>query len=239
MFTVLIVDDEPHARQELRRALSEAADIRIEGECGNAIEALAMIARNKPDVVFLDIQMPQITGIEMLGLLDHATMPYVVFVTAFDDYAVQAFEKNAFDYLLKPVTRDRLELTLDRLRHNRRAQDFSVLSEATRLRQIPCFGQHMVFLLKIDQVEYVESRAAGIYVVDLDGEERPTDVPLNVLQQRTPLLRCHRQFLINVDQVQKLRYVDSGLAEFVTRRGRPIPISRRLLPSIKERLGIV
>ena len=115
------------------------------------------------------------------------------------------------DDLLKPVTRDRLELTLERLRTDRRSQDFSVLPEANHLRQIPCFGQHMVYFLKIDAVECVESRAVGVCVTDLEGVERPTAVPLNILQRRTPLLRCHRQFLVNVDQVQKLRYVDSGL----------------------------
>lgn len=239
MITALIVDDEPHARQELRRALADAPDIEIIGECGNAIEALAAIGRRKPDVVFLDIQMPQITGIEMLGLINHGNMPYIVFLTAFDDYAVQAFEKNAFDYLLKPVTRERLDLTLDRLRSDRHTQDFSVLPEANHLRQIPCFGQHVVYFVKVDEVESVESRLSGVYVTDLAGEERPTAVPLNILQRRTPLLRCHRQFLINVNQVEKLHYIDAGLAEFVTRRGRAIPISRRLLPAIKDQLGIV
>ena len=115
------------------------------------------------------------------------------------------------DDLLKPVTRDRLELTLERLRTDRRSQDFSVLPEANHLRQIPCFGQHMVYFLKIDAVECVESRAVGVYVTDLEGVERSTAVPLNILRRRTSLLRCHRQFLVNVDQVQKLRYVDSGL----------------------------
>jgi len=239
MITALIVDDEPLARQELRRTLEPARDIHILGECGNAIEAFTRIHVEKPDVVFLDIQMPQITGFEMLGMLDPANMPHIVFLTAYDEYAVAAFEKNAFDYLLKPVTADRLELTLERLRHSLSSNDFSVLPEANRLRQIPCFSQNSIIFLKLDEVECVESRATGIYVSDLEGHERPTTLRLNVLQQRTPLLRCHRQFLVNIDLVQKLHYLESGLAEFITRHGRAIPISRRLLPEIKERLGIV
>lgn len=239
MMTALIVDDEPFARQELRRTLEPASDIHILGECGNAIEALSRIHSDKPDVVFLDIQMPQITGVEMLSMLDPASMPHIVFLTAYDEYAVQAFEKNAFDYLLKPVTADRLTLTLERLRNSMYQQDFSVLPETNHLRQIPCFSQHAIIFLKMDEVEYVESRASGIYVSDIEGHERPTTLRLNILQQRTTLLRCHRQYLINIDLVQKLRYLESGLAEFVTRRGRTIPISRRLLPEIKERLGIV
>lgn len=238
MINALIVDDEPLARQELRRTLEPAKDIHILGECSNAVEALTRIYQDKPDVVFLDIQMPQITGIEMLSMLDPARMPHIVFLTAYDEYAVQAFEKNAFDYLLKPITTDRLELTLERLRNSTLRHDFSVLPETNRLRQIPCFSQQTVIFLKIDEVECVESCASGVYVSDLEGNERPTGLRLNVLQQRTSLLRCHRQFLVNIDLVQKLRYLESGLAEFVTQRGRVIPISRRLLPEIKERLGI-
>jgi two-component system LytT family response regulator len=114
-----------------------------------------------------------------------------------------------------------------------------VLPEVSHLRQIPCFSQNAIVFLKVDEVECVESRATGIFVSDLDGNERPTTLRLNVLQQRTPLMRCHRQFLVNLDLVQKLQYLESGLAEFITRRGRAIPISRRLLPEIKERLGIL
>jgi len=221
MITTLIVDDELFARQALRRALEPETDIQILGECGNAIEALARIQAEKPDVVFLDIQMPQITGIEMLAMLDAESMPHIVFLTAYDEFAVKAFEKNAFDYLLKPVTAERLALTLQRLRDSAGTvqQDYSVLPEARRLRQIPCFIQHDVIFLKLDEIECVESRASGIYVSDTQGNER--------------------QFLVNLDLVQRLRYLEGGLAEFVMRRGRAIPISRRLLPDIKERLGIV
>jgi two-component system LytT family response regulator len=238
MITALIVDDEPFARRDLQRALEPAKDIQIIGECGNAIDALTRIHVDKPDVVFLDIQMPQITGIEMIGMLDPETMPHIVFLTAYDEYAVRAFEKNAFDYMLKPVTADRLELTLERLRNSFFKHDFSVLPEVNHLRQIPCYGLHSVVFVQATDVEFVEARTTGIYVSDLDGQEHPTALRLNILQQRTNLLRCHRQYLINVDLVHKLQYLESGLAEFVTRRGRVIPISRRLLPEIKERLGI-
>ncbi|BEV72302.1 two-component system response regulator BtsR [Paludibacterium sp. THUN1379] len=238
MITALIVDDEVHARQALRRSLEPARDIQILAECGNALEALARIHADKPDVVFLDIQMPQVTGLEMLSMLDPKHMPFIVFLTAYDEYAVSAFEKNAFDYLLKPVTADRLALTLDRLRHSLIHQDFSALPEAKHLRQIPCFSLQSIVFLKMEEVEYIESRTTGVYVRDTLGKEHLTSLRLNVLQQRTPLMRCHRQYLINVDQVEKLQYLESGLAEFVTRSGRVLPISRRLLPDIKEQLGI-
>lgn len=115
--TALVIDDELFAREELIELLEETEQITIIGEASNAIEGLKKINQLKPDVVFLDIQMPQVTGIELLGMLDPDTMPKVVFVTAYDQYAIQAFEDNAFDYLLKPVDPCRLEKTVKRLKN--------------------------------------------------------------------------------------------------------------------------
>ncbi|MCR6551779.1 response regulator, partial [Aeromonas sp. CPF2-S1] len=98
MIRTLIVDDEPYAREELAELLASDPDIEILGMAGNAIEALGLIQQLKPDVVFLDIQMPKLSGMELVAMLD--PLPRIVFVTAFDDYAIQAFEENAFDYLL-------------------------------------------------------------------------------------------------------------------------------------------
>ena len=99
---VLIVDDEPLARENVRCLLEEHDDIEIMDECANAIEAISVIHKKKPDVVFLDIQMPRITGLEMVRMLDPEDRPYIVFLTAFNEFARQAFEEHAFDYLLKP-----------------------------------------------------------------------------------------------------------------------------------------
>jgi two-component system LytT family response regulator len=100
---VLIVDDEPLARENLRVLLESASDIEIVGECANAVEAIGAVHKLRPDVLFLDIQMPRISGLEMVGMLDPEHRPYIVFLTAFDEYAVKAFEEHAFDYLLKPI----------------------------------------------------------------------------------------------------------------------------------------
>ncbi len=103
MIKALIVDDELHAREALEDELLTLGDVEVMGRCNNAIDALKTINQTRPDVVFLDIQMPRVTGLELLAMLDPDTMPKVVFVTAYDEYALQAFEENAFDYLLKPV----------------------------------------------------------------------------------------------------------------------------------------
>ena len=114
MLRVLIVDDEPLARENLRILLETQRDIEIVGECGNAVEAIGAVHKLRPDVLFLDIQMPRISGLEMVGMLDPEHRPYIVFLTAFDEYAVKAFEEHAFDYLLKPIEAARLEKTLAR-----------------------------------------------------------------------------------------------------------------------------
>lgn len=116
MIRTLIVDDEPYAREELMQQLAAEPDIELLGTAANAIEALPLIQRLRPDVVFLDIQMPKLSGMELVAMLD--PLPRIVFVTAFDDYAIQAFEENAFDYLLKPVEPARLAKTLARLRQD-------------------------------------------------------------------------------------------------------------------------
>jgi two-component system LytT family response regulator len=236
---ILIVDDETLARQELRVLLEEAEDLEIIGECANAVEALAAINRLRPDVVFLDIQMPRISGLELLSMLppDHA--PHVVFLTAHDDYAVRAFEENAFDYLLKPIDRARLEKTLHRLRRDRSPQNMQVLQDSNQLKQIPCSGLNRVYLMKLDEIEYVSSKQSGVYVVGANGQERFTELTLRTLEEKTPLIRCHRQFLVNPDRIKEIQFTDNGLAEITTVSGLSVPVSRRFLGPLKDRLGIV
>jgi two-component system LytT family response regulator len=238
MMNILIVDDETLARQELRCLLDEAEDIHIVGECANAVEAVAAINRLQPDVVFLDIQMPRVTGLELLSMLAPERMPHIVFLTAHDEYALQAFEENAFDYLLKPIDAARLEKTLHRLRRDRSPQNLSALQDANQLKQIPCSGLNRVYLMKFEEIEYVSSKQSGVYVVGANGQERFTELTLRTLEEKTPLIRCHRQYLINPDRIKEIHFTDNGLAEITTAAGLSVPVSRRFLSSLKDRLGI-
>lgn len=235
---VLIVDDEAPARDELRCLLEQAGDVEIIAESANAIEAIAAINRQSPEVVFLDIQMPRVNGLEMLSMLDPERMPRIVFLTAHDEYAVQAFEANAFDYLLKPIDAGRLDKTLQRLRRDRAAQDLAPLTGNAPLKQIPCSGQNRIYLVRLDEVEYISSTPSGIFVIAQDGQERFTELTLRTLEDRTPLMRCHRQYLVNPDRIKEIRFSDNGLAEILTIGGQIVPVSRRFLGPLKERLGI-
>ena len=230
MLRVLIVDDEPLARENLRVLLQEQSDIEVVGECANAIEGIGAVHKLRPDVLFLDIQMPRISGLEMVGMLDPEHRPYIVFLTAFDEYAVKAFEEHAFDYLLKPIEEKRLEKTLTRLCQERTAQQ--------PLKFIPCTGHSRIYLLQMDDVAFVSSRLSGVYVTSAEGNEGFTELTLRTLESRTPLIRCHRQYLVNMAHLKEIRLEDNGQAELVLRAGQTVPVSRRYLKSLKEAIGL-
>ncbi|MDR3432688.1 MAG: two-component system response regulator BtsR [Rouxiella aceris] len=239
MLRVLIVDDEPLALENLRLQLEDEDDIDIVGECTNAIEAIGMIHKIRPDVVFLDIQMPRISGLEMVGMLDEQHRPHIVFLTAFEEYAVQAFEQCAFDYLLKPIQTLRLQKTLARLRQGYQAQDVSRLPQYQQpLKFIPCISSNRIWLLQMEDVAFVGSRVGGVYVTRQDGKEMFTELTLRTLEVRTPLLRCHRQYLVNMDYLKEIRLEDKNQAELLLRNDQVVPVSRRYLKSLKETVGL-
>lgn len=237
MLKVIIVDDEQPARDELSNLLSAQTDIEIVAQCGNALEAIPAIHRLQPDVVFLDIQMPRISGLELVAMLDPDTLPYIVFVTAFDEYAIQAFEQHAFDYLLKPIDRPRLEKTLERLRKGHTVRQNLQPLTGAQLKHIPCHGLNRIFLLRLEEVEYLSSELSGIHVVG-SGQSGYTQLTLKTLEEKTPFVRCHRQYMVNADKLREIQLLDNGAAEVITYSGERIPVSRRYLKSLKECLGI-
>lgn len=250
MLTALIVDDEPLAREELRLLLQASGCIEVLGECAHALEALPAIHRLKPDVLFLDIQMPRISGLELVGMLDPEALPHIVFVTAFDEYALRAFEEHALDYLLKPLDPARLQRTLDRLvqlarRENPVADGQGATAPgsgdpglvAAPLRTIPCIGHNRILLLPLAEVEYVHSDLTGNRVVA--GERQgTTELTLRTLEEKSGFLRCHRQYLLNPALIREILLLEGGLAEVVTLGGHKVPVSRRYLKALKEQLGI-
>ncbi len=162
-----------------------------------------------------------------------------MFLTAFDEYAVKAFEEHAFDYLLKPIEEKRLEKTLTRLRQERTVQDVTLLPENQQpLKFIPCTGHSRIYLLQMDDVAFVSSRLSGVFVTSAEGNEGFTELTLRTLESRTPLIRCHRQYLVNMAHLKEIRLEDNGQAELVLRAGQTVPVSRRYLKSLKEAIGL-
>lgn len=234
MITAIIVDDELFAREELADLLSEHQDIEIIGQCSNAIEALQVIIKLKPQLVFLDIQMPKITGMELIGMLDPDTMPYVVFVTAFDEFAVKAFDNHAFDYLLKPIDETRLIQTLNRIRKDISPKPVHILAPK-ELTHLPCYSGTKLKVLALSEVEYIFSDLSGIHVAT-SKELVHTHLTLKVLEEKTSLVRCHRQYLIKPDAVSEIEALETG-AEVTTLSGAKVPVSRRYLKPLKQLFG--
>ncbi|MCE0493224.1 two-component system response regulator BtsR [Vibrio salinus] len=237
MIKTLVIDDEMLAREELISQLEDYEEIQVIGEANNAIEGLKMINQLKPDVVFLDIHMPQISGMELLSMLDPDTMPFVIFVTAYDQYAIKAFEDNAFDYLLKPIQEDRLNKTINKLlRRTSMIQNTSTIVPKC-LEQIPCVGLNRILVIPVKQIEYAFSDISGVHV-KTNKQTATSQLTLKQLEEKTPLMRCHRQYLINTSSINEIRLLDNGLAEIITISNHTVPVSRRYLKQLKEAIGI-
>lgn len=236
MIRALIVDDEPHAREELEALLQETGAFKVVGSCANAIEALQGIRRERPDVLFLDIQMPVIGGFELLAMIDEAVMPHVVFVTAYDEYALKAFEEKTLDYLLKPVDRDRLARTVAKL-HQALDSPAQPIYATPPVERIPCLRGSRIKLVPAGDVEAVRSDLAGVHVVTSEGEFF-TELTLKVLEDRAGLFRCHKQYLVNLERVDEIALLESGQGEIRTLSGHTLPVSRRYLKNLKESLNL-
>ena len=232
----LIIDDELHAREEMAALLQESGVIEVVGNCSNGFDALKMINRLKPEVLFLDIQMPVINGFELLNMINRELMPHVVFVTAYDQYSLKAFEEKTLDYLLKPVDSERLAKTLVKLQETLSTNERPdyIPEEITR---IPCLIGNRIKLVRTEEMEFLQASPAGVHVSTQNGEYY-TEVTLKVLEERSALLRCHKQYLINLDAIDEIVLLDGGMARIKTYSGKTVPISRRYLKIIKKKLLI-
>jgi two-component system LytT family response regulator len=233
----VVVDDERHAREELVQLLSEIGDVTVVAACANAVEALHAVSTLRPDVLFLDVQMPEVNGFQLLGMIDDDLMPNVVFVTAYDDFAMKAFEENALDYLLKPVLPERLARAVEKVRRFV-GEPRRPIHDTPPIERVPCSGAQTIRLVDVGDIEFVRSSAAGVYVVTASGELF-TELTLRVLETRTgKLIRCHKQYLVNLGQVREMVRSEDGTAVMKTRSGKEVPVSRRLLVKLKDALGI-
>ncbi len=236
MIRALIIDDEQHAREELEHLVNETGAFEILGCCTNAIDALRRIRTEKPELLFLDIEMPALNGFELLAMIEDELMPHVVFVTAYNEHALKAFEEKTLDYLLKPVSPERLLKTVNKVREAIRRGD-PPRYQAESLRHIPCQFANRVKLISPAAVDYVFSDVAGIHVVTSEGQFF-TELTLKVLEERTALLRCQRQFLVNPENIDEIKLLANGLAEIKTLLGHTLPVSRRYLRQLKGYLEL-
>jgi two-component system LytT family response regulator len=247
----LIVDDEPLARERLRRMLEGTAEVEVVGECGNGTAAVGEIGRLDPDIVFLDVQMPELDGFGVLGKLPPEHLPVVVFVTAYDKYALRAFEVHALDYLLKPFDRERLDATLARVRDELGRRDGAEVSQRLlalleSLKAKSAFVERMVvktggriFFLRVEEIDWIE--AAGNYVKLHVGKEshllRETMTALEGKLDPKRFLRIHRSTFVQIDRIKEIQPWFHGDYIVILRDGTKLTLSRSYRDRLEEMQG--
>jgi DNA-binding LytR/AlgR family response regulator len=237
----LIVDDEAPARAELRYLLERADGVEVVGEAASVREALALASRLDYDVVFCDISMPELTGIDAArGLASWPTSPLVVFVTAHQDYAVQAYSVDGFDYLLKPVSEERLARTIARLQSARRGQPSRTAGPAVV--KLPVTRGGSAVLLDPEDVYWAEANGDSSRVATYD-ELLQSGQSMRELEDILPsarFFRIHRRHLVNLKQVVRLELAESGrwVVQLSDRDGTVLEVARRQTRALKQHLGL-
>jgi two-component system LytT family response regulator len=241
----VIVDDEELARSLVRQLLAAHPDIRILAECANGFEAVKAVAETKPDLLFLDVQMPQLDGLEVLELIERDTTgrPAVIFVTAYDQYALKAFDANAVDYLLKPFDRARFDTALARARARlvsgaAPAPD-PLASRGAPLSRVVVKDGVTVTVLPVSKIDYV--KAEDDYVLlRADGRNHLKNQTLASLEVALPkerFVRIHRSYLLNLDRLVRLEPSPTGAPTAVLTDGARLPVSRAGAQRLHEILG--
>jgi two-component system LytT family response regulator len=213
-FKTILIDDEPLALKRLKRLLEKYNAIEIVAEAANGKQGLDLIEQHKPDLIFLDVEMPLVNGFEMLGKLKH--QPKVIFTTAFEDYAIKAFEENSIDYLLKPIETERLDKAIEKLKRFNVSDKSTEPSQIHELlkslnakkenKSIPVRIGDKILLIKAEQIIYFEAKEKYVYIITDEGREYLTDFTLASLEEKLslPFLRVHRAFIINCDKIKEL-----------------------------------
>src|SRR5882724_10963951 len=244
MIRALIADDEWAARAKLQLWLVEQGDIEVVAQCADGFDAAEAIGRVKPDVVFLDIQMPGLTGLEVAAQLEQATAPLLVFVTAFNEHAIRAFELSAIDYLLKPYDKDRLLKTLARVRT--RTQDRAARSNAVATARaqtnsserllVPENGQ--LLLIESASIEWIEADDNYVHVYTAQRSyllRRTLQDLLSQLGERQ-FARIHKSTAVNISAIAALVPLFKGDHEVQLRSGKSLRLSRRYKDALFDRM---
>lgn len=245
-FRTIIIDDERLAREELKSVLKDFNEINVIDEAQNGDEGIEKIKKHQPDLIFLDVNMPGLTGFEMLKKLDE--IPHVIFVTAYDEYAIKAFEVNALDYLLKPVDVDRLNEAIDKLKSTDDNEFESSLTSRIDRKNRPLTVEDKVFIkdgekcyfVELSEVRMLESD--GNYVKVYFGNSRPLILrSLNSFEERLDqahFFRANRKFIINLNWIEKIENWFNGGLQVQLKGGDKIEISRRQAIRFKDMLSL-
>jgi len=247
--STLIVDDEALARERLRKLLAPEPEVEIVGECSNGPEAISFIRKHRPDLVLLDVQMPEVSGFDVLRALPVETWPAVIFVTAHDQHAVAAFEVHAQDYLLKPFTQARLLAAVEHVRQYLETRQAAALHrqlagllksaepEPAYLSRVAVKTGPQTLFIRVEDIDYIE--AAGNYaVLQTSGGNHVLRETLSHLEARLPprnFLRVSRSIIVNLERITGLQTAPQGESMILLRDGRQLLMTRGVR-EVQERL---
>lgn len=245
MIKAIIIDDEPLARSIVKEYLQENNQVELVMECNDGFEGVKAIMQYKPDLVFLDIQMPKINGFEMLELLEEK--PSVIFTTAFDEYAIKAFEAHAVDYLLKPFTRERFEKALEKFfsqAPSQKKQTEELLQSAT---QLPAQSERIVVktagkikIIPVPEILYLEAADDYVKIHTKEGGFLKNKT-MGFFESSLPqdqFVRTHRSYIINVQEITRIDPYEKENHLAILRSGARIPVSKSGYGKLKEVLGL-
>ena len=251
---IVIAEDERPARFFLKAILQEFNDAEIVGEAENGAEAVEIIKETKPDLALLDLQMPEISGLEVVKLLKKSQMPLVAFVTAYDEFAVQAFEVNAVDYLLKPVEKARLRETLNRVRERLEQTDFRK-KESTNLKaavaayektaptnlleRIPIRRRDEILLIPVSEIASIVADGELLHLTDLQNKKYTINFRLRDLEARLEpnrFIRLSRGALVNLETIARINPMPGGTYDVLLKNGQKLSSSRLQSRILREKL---
>jgi two-component system LytT family response regulator len=247
----LVIDDEPLARDMIREMLASDSDVEVVGECANGREAIEAIKSLAPDLIFLDIQMPEIGGFEVLESLEGRSSPYVIFATAYDQYAVRAFEVHAFDYLLKPFDQERFDAAWQRakqqIKHDRTGErDRHILALLEELKSGPRYLERLVvktggrvFFLDVDDIQCIEAEGNYVRVHDKAKHYLLRETISGLEEQLNPkeFLRIHRSAIVKIDKIKELQPWFHGEYRIILENGKQLTLSRNYRANLQDAVG--
>jgi two-component system, LytTR family, response regulator len=243
---VIIIDDEPLARSVVREYLQKHPELEVMQECGDGFEGVKAIQQHQPDLVFLDIQMPKITGFEMLELIEQP--PAVIFTTAFDEYAIRAFEAHAVDYLLKPFNQDRFDKAISKWKEHQPTEtgkatndllDAASLSPSQSQRIVVKNGSK-IKIIPVQDVFFLEAADDYVKIHTQEGYflKNKTMTHFERSLDENLFVRSHRSYIVNIQQITRIDPYEKDNHVAILRSGAKVPVSRSGYGKLKEVLGI-
>jgi two-component system LytT family response regulator len=248
MIRALIIDDEPLARMVVQEYLQGFPQVEVLQECGDGFEGLKAIQQHQPDLIFLDVQMPKINGFEMLELVDNP--PAVIFATAFDEYAIKAFEAHAVDYLLKPFSKDRFNKAIDKFLSHANTPSPAIKATETLLEAAalsPAQNERIVVktgtkvkIIAVQDVEYLQADDDYVSVITAEGAFLKNKTMAFFEKTLDPryFVRVHRSYIIAIQQITRLDPYEKDSHLAILKSGAKIPVSKTGYVKLKQVLGI-